>query len=61
MTEKAQKIMEAFYRDWTDYEHHDDPVAVVNVLRETINQLQQSPGVITSADVLQLCEEIENL
>jgi hypothetical protein len=26
-----------------------------------INQLQVSPGVIMCADVLELCEEIENL
>jgi len=35
--------------------------AIANVLRETINQLQQSPGVIMCADVLELCEELEAL
>ena len=58
---KAQKIMEAFYTDWTDDEHIDDKIAVINVLREVINQLQQSPGVISCADMLELCEEIEKL
>ena len=57
---KAQKIMEAFYTDWTDDEHIDDKIAVINVLREVINQLQQSPGVISCADMLELCEELEN-
>jgi hypothetical protein len=59
--ETAQKIMEAFYTDWTDDEHIDDKIAVINVLREVINQLQQSPGVISCADMLELCEEIEKL
>ena len=58
---KAQKIMEAFYTDWTDDEHIDDKIAVINVLREVVNQLQQSPGVISCADMLELCEEIEKL
>ena len=35
--------------------------AIANVLREVINQLQQSPGVIMCADVLELCDEIEKL
>jgi hypothetical protein len=30
-------------------------------LREVINQLQQSPGVIMCPDVLELCEELEAL
>ena len=34
---------------------------VIATLREVINQLQQSPGVISCADVLELCEEIEKL
>jgi hypothetical protein len=31
------------------------------VLREVINQLQQSPGVIMCADILELADELENL
>ena len=34
---------------------------VIATLREVINQLQQSPGVISCADVLELCNEIEKL
>ena len=34
---------------------------VIATLREVINQLQQSPGVISCADMLELCEEIEKL
>ena len=62
---KAQKIMEAFYTDWTDDEHIDDKIAVINVLREVINQLQQCsathPAFISCPDLLELCEEIEKL
>jgi hypothetical protein len=66
MTERAQTIREAFYLTFADKRQdfiieklNDD--AIANVLRETINQLQQSPGVIMCADVLELCEELEAL
>ena len=36
-----------------------DKPTVITVLREVINQLQQSPGVISCADMLELCEELE--
>ena len=58
MTERAQRIMEAYKAEDT-YNFPNDGVAAA--LREVINQLQQSPGVIMCADVLELCEEIENL
>ena len=38
-----------------------DKPTIVIALREVINQLQQSPGVISCADVLELCDELENL
>jgi len=34
---------------------------IAAALREVINQLQQSPGVIMCYDVLELCEELEAL
>ena len=58
MTERAKNIMEAYEAEDT-YNFPKD--GVVAALRETINQLQQSPGVIMCADVLELCEEIEKL
>lgn len=58
MTELAKKIMRAYEAEDT-YNFPKDGVA--SVLRETINQLQQSPGVIMCADVLELCEELEAL
>jgi hypothetical protein len=56
--ERAQKIMRAYEAEDT-YNFPKDGVAAA--IREVINQLQQSPGVIMCADVLELCEEIEKL
>jgi hypothetical protein len=56
--ERAQKIMEAYEAEDT-YNFPKD--GVVAALRETINVLQVSPGIIMCADVLELCEEIEKL
>ena len=58
MTERAQKVWEAYEAEDT-YNFPKD--GVVAALRETINQLQQSPGVIMCADVLKLCDELEAL
>ena len=58
MTERAQKVWEAYEAEDT-YNFPKD--GVVAALRETINQLQQSPGVIMCADVLKLCDELEVL
>ena len=60
MTERAQKVKEAFWEN-TKYPDDLDEWNLANALREVVNQLQQSPGVIMCADVLELCEEIENL
>ena len=60
MTERAQKVKEAFWEN-TEYPDDLDEWNLANALREVINQLQQSPGVIMCADVLELCEEIEKL
>ena len=58
MTERAKKIMEAYEAEDT-YNFPKD--GVVAAIRETINQLQQIPGVIMCADVLELCDELEAL
>ena len=60
MTERAQKVKEAFWGN-TEYPDDLDECNLANALREVINQLQQSPGVIMCADVLELCEEIQKL
>ena len=54
MNERAQKVIEAYETTYTES-------GLVAALREVINQLQQSPGVIMCADVLELCEELEKL
>ena len=54
MTERAKKIMEAYEAEDT-YNFPKD--GVVAALRETINVLQVSPGVIMCPDVLELCNE----
>jgi hypothetical protein len=58
MTDRAKQIMKAYEAEDT-YNFPKD--GVVAALREVINQLQQSPGVIMCADVLELCEELEKL
>ena len=40
---KADKVLSAYYDD----EAHDPAFHLTGILREVINQLQQSPGVIS--------------
>ena len=54
---KADKVLSAYYDDLA----HDPAFHLTGILREVINQFQQSPGVISCADMLELCEEIEKL
>ena len=65
--EVAQKVMDEFYSTFAN-ERQDFIIqklnndAVANALREVVNQLQQSPYVISCTDaILQLCGELENL
>ena len=61
MTKPAKNVMEAFWNSHQQdraYWHRD---GVAASLREVINQLQKSPGVIMCSDVLKLCEELEKL
>ena len=55
MKTKAKKVFSAYWDDPC----HDPALHLTTVLREVINQLQQSPGVIMCADMLELCEELE--
>ena len=57
MKEKADKVFSHYYYD----PQHDPNLHLAATLREVINQLQVSPGVIMCADFLELCEEIEKL
>ena len=57
MKTKAKKVFSAYYDD----PHHDPTINLTDAFREVINQLQQSPGVIMCADMLELCDELEAL
>jgi len=58
--EVAQKVFEAFWKG-DPHPCNVDGYEIANALREVINQLQQSPGVISCPDLLELCDELENL
>jgi hypothetical protein len=60
MTERAQRVMDALLK-YTEHPEYVNEWMLSNALREVINQLQQSPGVIMCADVLELCDELEAL
>ena len=61
MTTRAQKIVDATMELTLRPQREDRAKVIASALRETINQLQQSPGVIMCYDLLKLCEEIEKL
>jgi hypothetical protein len=60
MTDRAQRVMDALLK-YTEHPEYVNEWMLSNALRETINQLQQNPGVIMCADVLELCDELEAL
>ena len=58
---KAVNVILAFWNSHQQerqYWHRD---GVASALREVINVLQVSPGIIRCPDLLELCEEIEKL
>jgi hypothetical protein len=63
MKEQAKKIDDAYWKGRTNIPdiYTKGRVRFAAGLREVINQLQQSPGVIMCADVLELCDELEKL
>lgn len=67
MNSVANKIMEAFYKDWTDDEHIDDKPAVAAVIREIVNQLQyyhfgDGEDMVVSARALyELADELDKM
>jgi len=74
MTERAQKVIAAarnvaegsptlgkLIREGRDPMITKTYYEYAAVLREVINQLQQSPGVIMCADILELADELEAL
>ena len=62
MKTKAQAIKDALGTVYPNIVFWEtDKPTVITAIREVINQLQQSPGVIMCADVLELCEELEKM
>ena len=55
---RAQKVLETFLWE-PKFSKRDEKSALIRALKEVINQLQKSPGVIMCSDVLELCEELE--
>ena len=58
MTNRAKEVLYAYMDVEKDL---SEPKILIHTFKELINQLQQSPGVIMCADVLELCEELEKL
>ena len=54
---KADKVVSAYYDD----EAHDPAFHLTGILREVINVLEVSPGIIHCPDLLELIGEIEKL
>lgn len=72
MTERAQKIWDTYREGYSEalmtpmesfdtYLDKDSRKIIASVLREVINVLQVSPGIIRCPDLLELIEEIEKL
>jgi hypothetical protein len=66
MKTKAQAVKDAvgtvYKDDWCKKAGWEiDKPTVIAALREVINQLQQSPGVVMCYDILELCDELESL
>ena len=70
--EVAQKIWDTYCEGYSEalmtpvesfstYLDKDSRKIIASVLREVVNQLQQSPGVVMCYDILELCDELELL
>jgi hypothetical protein len=72
MKTKAQKIWDTYCEGYSEalmtpverfdtYLDKDSRKIIASVLREVINQLQVSPGIIKCPDIIELCEELKKL
>ena len=57
----VKKSADDAYWLWDQMCPADAEIIAVAVLREVVNQLQQSPGVVMCYDILELCDELEAL
>ena len=58
MKTKAQEVLYAYMDVERDL---SQPKILIHTLKELINQLQVSPGIIKCPDIIELCEELKNL
>ncbi len=61
MIDIKTKTTEVLYAYMDVEKDLSQPKILIHTFKELINQLQQSPGIISCADILELCEELENL
>ncbi len=61
MKNQAKRVIDEYYLKLGPGPYYYDNLAVAAALRETINVLQISPGMIVAPDMLKLAEEIEDL
>ena len=61
MTNKKEVAQQILYSYMDVEKDLSQPKVLIHTFKELINQLQQSPGIISCADLLELCEELENL
>ena len=61
MSERAQKIYDAWEEEYCLQKPFHEHRALAAAFRELINQLQVSPGIIMCPDILELCEELKNV
>jgi 3-deoxy-D-arabino-heptulosonate 7-phosphate (DAHP) synthase class II len=61
MSERAQKIYDAWEEEWLKQKDFYENRSLAAAFKELINQLQVSPGIIMCPDILELCEELENV
>jgi hypothetical protein len=61
MTDMKTKAQEVLYAYMDVEKDLSEPKILIHTLKELINQLQVSPGIIKCPDMLELCEELKKL
>ena len=61
MSDMKEKAIEVLYSYMDVEKDLSQPKILIHTFKVLIHELQQSPGVIMCADVLELCEELEAL
>jgi len=61
MTDMKTKAQEVLYAYMDVEKDLSEPKILIHTLKELINQLQVSPGIIKCPDIIELCEELKKL